>query len=79
MNKKNKILGIPVQLIVIDALGALMLGLGVAEMFANTNLVPASWQFENYAMVMIITGIALMLPIVTYMLSGRKRSGTREV
>lgn len=72
-------LAIPFKLIVMDALGAVLLGLGVAEMFAGTNLVPKAWQFENYPLMMIIFGIALMLPIVTYMLSGRKNSGVREI
>ena len=72
-------LSIPMQLIIMDAIGAVLLGVGVAELFANTNLVPAAWRFENYAIVMIILGIALMLPIITYMLSGRKSSGARQV
>ena len=74
----NRKLGIPLKLIVMDAIGAILLGLGVAELFAGTNLVPASWQFENYALLMIILGIALMLPIVTYMLGGRKYRGVQE-
>ena len=72
-------LSIPMRLIIMDAIGAVLLGVGVAELFANTNLVPAAWRFENYAIVMIILGIALMLPIITYMLSGRKSSGARQV
>ena len=76
---ESKKLSIPIKLIILDAIGAILLGLGVAELFANTDLVPQAWQFENYALVMIIFGIALMLPIVTYMLSGRKNNGPREV
>lgn len=72
-------LSIPLRLIIMDAIGAVLLGVGVAELFADTNLIPESWRFENYALVMIILGIALMLPIITYMLSGRKSSGAREV
>ncbi len=75
----KKKLAIPVKLIVMDAFGAVLLGLGVAEMFAGTNLVPQSWQFDHYALMMIIFGIALMLPIVTYMLSGRKNNTAREI
>ena len=75
----SKKLTIPLKLIVMDALGAVLLGLGVAEMFADTNLVPQAWQFEHYALMMIIFGIALMLPIVTYMLSGRKNNAAREI
>ena len=76
---KAKKLRIPMRLIVLDAIGAILLGLGIAELFANTNLVPKSLQFENYAMVMIIFGIAMMLPIITYMLGGPNKRGPREV
>ena len=67
------------RLIILDAIGAILLGVGAAELFANTNLVPKSFQFENYAMVMIIFGIAMMLPIITFMLSGLKNASRREI
>lgn len=76
---ESKKLSIPIKLIVLDAVGAVLLGLGVAELFADTNLVPQAWRFENYAMVMVIFGIALMLPIITYMLSGRRKNRPHEV
>lgn len=51
-----------------DAVGAILLGLGFAEHFANTNLVPASLQFQYYAFVMMVAGVALMLPFMTYII-----------
>ncbi len=75
----HKRLKIPIRLIIMDALGAVLLGVGVAELFADTNLVAASLQFENYAIFMIIFGIAMMLPIVTYMLSGPKKRSVRDI
>ena len=80
LNMQNKPKpAIPLKLIAMDAAGAVLLGVGVAEMFAGTNLMPPAWQFENYALMLIIFGIALMLPMVTYILSGRKDKGAREI
>ena len=59
---------IPAVLIAADAMGAILLGLGLAEHFANTNLVPASLQFQYYAFVMIAAGVVLMLPFLTYII-----------
>lgn len=73
-----KKLKVPVRLIILDGIGAILLGLGIAEQFANTNLIPISWQFTNYAMFMIIFGIAMMLPMVTYILSRTNNSRPRE-
>ena len=76
---KSKALKIPMQLIVLDTIGALLLGLGIAEQFAKTNLVPQPWQISNYAIFMVIFGIAFMLPMVTYILSKTKNTRPREI
>ena len=78
MNQTKK-LHIPMRLIILDAIGAVLLGLGIAELFANTNLMPEAWQLPNYAVIMIIFGIAMMLPMVTYIFSRGKNDGPREI
>jgi ABC-type transport system involved in cytochrome bd biosynthesis fused ATPase/permease subunit len=57
---------IPAVMLAADAVGALLLGLGIAEHFANTNLVPIALQFQYYAFAMILAGVALMLPMLTF-------------
>ena len=67
MQKTGK-LKIPVQLLVLDALGAVLLGLGLAEWFGGTNLVPESLRFDNYYIAMVVCGALLMLPLVAFVL-----------
>lgn len=59
---------IPAAMLAADAMGAILLGLGLAEHFANTNLVPASLQFQYYTFVMMVAGVALMLPFLIYII-----------
>lgn len=59
---------LPVRLAILDAIGAALLGIGLAERFAGTNLVPESFRFENYDIVMIAAGIVLMVPMVLHFL-----------
>ena len=75
----KKKLPIPLKLIVMDALGAVLLGLEWLKCLPTPIWWPKAWQFEHYALVMIIFGVALMLPIITYILGGRKNNAAREI
>lgn len=55
---------IPLGLLVLDGLGALLMGLGLAKMFAGINIVPASLQFDQHGWTLIIVGGLLMLPFM---------------
>jgi hypothetical protein len=57
---------IPVSLLVMDFIGAILLGLGLAEWFAETGLVPERFQFERYYVAMVICGGLLMLPMMVH-------------
>lgn len=73
--KGNSALKIPVSLLVLDFIGAMLLGLGLAEWFADTGFVPESFQFENYPVVMVICGTLFMLPVILHifkMAAGKK-------
>jgi len=59
--------------------GVILLGLGLSEWFAGTNLVPASLQFENYYIVMVLFGGLLMLPALGFMLKIALGRETREI
>ena len=64
--KEKCALKIPLHLLLLDFIGAALLGLGLAEWFANTGLVPESLRFENYYIVMVIAGGLLMLPVLLH-------------
>jgi len=76
--KENNAFNIPVHLLVLDFIGAILLGIGLAEWFADTDLVPLGYQFENYYIVMVICGGLFMLPVMihivkTALVRGRER------
>jgi len=74
--KEKCALKIPLHLLLLDFVGAALLGLGLAEWFANTGLVPESIRFENYYIVMVIVGGLLMLPVLLHFMKVA-RSGWR--
>lgn len=57
---------IPLGLLVLDGLGALLVGLGLAKMFAGIDIVPASLLFDQHGWTLIIVGALLMLPFMVH-------------
>jgi hypothetical protein len=58
-------LDLPLRLIVLDLLGTLVVAAGLYELFSNESRVfPASMQFPGYAVLLIVIGLAIMLPAV---------------
>jgi len=78
MQKTDK-LKIPVQLLVLDALGAVLLGLGLAEWFGGTNLVSGSLRFDNYYVALVVCGALLMLPLIAFVLRAAFGRASREI
>lgn len=52
------------SLIVLDAIGAILVGLGLAKMFAGLDLLPVAFQWDEKGWAFIIIGIMLMLPMM---------------
>ena len=77
MENKNNLP--PVNLLVLDFIGSILIGLGLAEWFADTNLVPASLQFEHYPIVMIVIGVLFILPFTLFFVRKAKNKQTREI
>ena len=76
---RNKPLKIPPSLLVLDFIGAVLVGLGMAEWLADTNLVPESFRFENYPVTLVICGVILMLPAILHVIqyaTGRRQPGS---
>jgi uncharacterized membrane protein YidH (DUF202 family) len=76
--KENGALKIPLPLLVLDLLGAIVLGLGLAEWFANTNIMPVQFQFENYYIVMVICGGLLMFPLILHIVKSALARGRQR-
>ncbi|MDH3515096.1 MAG: DUF1418 family protein [Gammaproteobacteria bacterium] len=65
MPKKHS-MTLPPMLLILDVIGGVLLGLGLAKLFADVDILPASWRFENYEYVMIGVGAALILPLIVH-------------
>ncbi len=59
---------IPMRYLVLDGIGALMLGLGLARQLAGVDVLPLSWRFEGYGLSFIVGGILLMLPMLGHVI-----------
>ncbi|MDO3383295.1 DUF1418 family protein [Gilvimarinus algae] len=64
---------LPIHLLVLDMLGCVLIGLGMAMQFAGLSILPEHLRFENDALVYIVVGVALMLPAVLYILGRLRR------
>lgn len=71
MQEKNPLF-FPPALLILDIIGTVLLGLGLAKYFANVDVIPASLRFEGYGPVMIGIGAALMLPFMVHVIKKAK-------
>lgn len=78
MEERKKI-SIPMKLLVLDIIGAILVGLGLAEWFAATNLVPEVLRFERYYIAMVAGGGLLMLPLLFHVLRAASENRQREL
>ena len=67
MNMEKK-LSFPLNLLLMDMAGAVLLGLGLAHHFAGLDFLPDFLKFENAGLVMAAAGIALMLPMLLFVI-----------
>lgn len=63
MNQKMKM---PFMLLALDFIGTALIGLGLAEKFADTGFIPRSMQFPNYEWIMLGIGVILTVPFIIY-------------
>lgn len=63
----------PMSLIVLDMIGAALIGVGLFEWHAGPEFMPLAWRFEHYPIVMIGLGFALMLPLFFYFIRKIRR------
>lgn len=54
-------------LIVLDAIGAIFVGLGLAKMLAGLDLLPAAFQWDEKGWAFIIIGVLFMLPMMVHL------------
>lgn len=67
MDNETK-LPIPPKLMLLDLVGMLMAGLGLAKQFAEVDVIPAPLRFDNYGIVFIVVGFALTIPALSHII-----------
>lgn len=55
-------------IIVLDVIGTVLFGLGLAKIFADVDALPVGLRFERYELVLVGAGAALMLPFFVRLL-----------
>lgn len=63
---------LPHGLVVLELLGTVLLALGLLEIFAQTNFVPARWQFKDYGWYMLFAGFLLGVPHLLALMRGSR-------
>ena len=78
MEEKNKPF-IPYIIIGIDAIGSILLVLGIVKYFMHIDILPPSMRFENYDMAFMIIGVILMLPLVVHVITRAQSKNNRDI
>lgn len=63
MPEKNKF-RLPIHLKVLNAIGAILLALGILDWKGGSDIIPQSLQFNNYVFTLSVVGILLMLSLM---------------
>jgi hypothetical protein len=66
--------GIPAIFVSLALLGLVLAGAGFAKLALHMDLLPEPWRFDNDGFVLIVAGIALMLPAAVRKFSGKQSS-----
>jgi hypothetical protein len=59
---------LPLHLVLLDGIGAILLGLGLAKMLAGIDIIPAGWLLDTQGWTLIVIGVALMLPMLVHVM-----------
>lgn len=78
MRLQGSKVNVPVQYLVLDGAGAILLGLGLAKILAGVDVLPPAMRFEDYGMTFVAGGILLMLPMVFYMIGKAREAHNRR-
>ncbi len=67
---------LPPKLIILDAIGTVLLGVGLAKQLAGFDFLPSQYRFEGYSVVLVGAGIVFMLPIIIHLVRRIKEQRT---
>jgi hypothetical protein len=75
---RNTPFPIPVNLMLLDLIGTLLLALGIIETVAPGQAWPTAWVFSGLNLAFIVTGVLLMLPLVLHLITKARQPGAQR-
>lgn len=79
MEQTSKAFKFPLSLFVLDAIGSILIGLGLAKMFAGIDFLPTALQLDKKGWGLIIIGVLLMLPMIFYFLARAREQAETKI
>jgi len=70
---------LPISLVLLNGLGAILVGLGLVDLLGGIVMVPEALRIANYQVVMIAIGILLELTFIIYRIKQAKGSKPKEI
>ena len=78
MTEQKESFPIPIRLIVLDAIGTLLFGLGAAQYFAGFDLISGQAVWEDYGIAFMLIGALLFLPMLLYIVRRAKEASRAD-
>ncbi len=66
MEEKKELI-VPPKLLVLDGLGVILLGIGLAKFLAGVDIIPEGLRFDNYDVFFMVGGAAMMFPAMAHL------------
>lgn len=80
MQQNKSGLKIPINLIVMDFIGTILIALGLVKMFGGIEIIPSQYLLDDNGWTLILVGVCLMLPFILFMVQWiRQRAEQRLV
>jgi hypothetical protein len=67
MEQEEKSFKFPITLLMLDMMGSLLVGLGLAKIIAGVDILPVAMQFDEKGWTLIILGGLMMLPFIMHL------------
>ena len=64
----------PPLILLLDLVGMVFIGVGLAEYFASVNWLPATLRFEYFEFIMIFLGFLMTIPLVVWTIKNRPQA-----
>lgn len=68
MQQNKASLKMPINLIVLDVIGTILIALGLIKMFGGMAIIPSQYWLNDNGWTLILLGACLMLPFLLFMI-----------